>query len=318
MWRLIVQHEGIPLRNFAVRFADFEERTMKLRFKSLVTVIMVGAMPLTPAHAQSAAGWKALHYATQNVWSCNIVQPYPGFDDGFIRPTLELRFDHKGEEPNLSGSYTEEFKQYGPNGSVASANYNFGAHVFESPEEGTGIYLESATLALVEHHLDRPFAWLPKQSWIRFRILAGDNGDSYRITGDDADGASYTCSTQRSTATNNLANSSPVAANHQAAIDGVDEKRSDLQYIIDRIGREFEAASDYVKNGPQDGACEQGHLIQADLDRANADILYISDKMTNSAYSDAERSAWATERDALRGEFHTAYEGAMLMLTKFC
>lgn len=48
-------------------------------------------------------------------------------------------------------------------------------------------------------------------------------------------------------------------------------------------------------------------------------MLYISDKMTNSAYTDAERSAWATEREALHSEFlHPAYDGAMVMLTKFC
>ncbi len=281
---------------------------MKALFRSIGAGVMVWTAWVTPAHAQSAAGWKALHYAAQNNWSCSGIQPYPGFEDGYIRPQLELHFDHKGEEQNLTGSFTESFRQYGPNGTVSSADYNFAAHVFDSPQEGTGIYLEQGHLARINRDLDRPFAWLLRQSWIRFQIVPGDNGAPYRITGVDADGANYTCSAVTA-----------ASANQVAAISLAEAKLTELHKTFDSVLEELGAARFYYQQGNmREQTCEAARSAQTELERAGNQMREISRMMSGGAYNDADRANWARQLGSLQESLRDGNNAAMNYWSASC
>lgn len=262
---------------------------MKALFRSLGAAIMIWAASFTPAHAQGVAAWKALHYATQNTWFCNIVQPYPGFEDGFIRPKLELHFEPNGEQPKLTGTFTEQFQQYGANGSVASANYRFDAHVFDVPQEGTGIYVESSRLLGIGHDLDRPFAWQASQSWIRFLILPGENGAPYRITGTDGDGADYTC----------------VVSSR------LDRKLVDLHATFDSVVEELGAARYYYRQGNmREQACEAARSARRKLEQAGDEIREISIMISGSDYNDVDRANWAEQLETLQSSLRNGNNAA--------
>lgn len=276
---------------------------MKALFRSLGAGIMIWTASFTPAHAQSATAWKALHYAAQNVWFCNIVQPYPGFEDGFIRPKLELHFEPNGEQPKLTGTFTEQFQQYGANGSVASANYGFDAHVFDTPQEGTGIYVESSRLLGINRNLDRPLAWQASLSWIRFQILPGENGTPYRIIGTDGDGADYTCGV-----------GSPGSVRSP-----VESKLVNLHATLDSVVEELGAAHYYDQQGNmREQACQAARSAQNKLDQADNEIREISNMISSSDYNDADRANWAEQLGPLQSSIRDGKDAAMNYWSATC
>lgn len=276
---------------------------MQAQLKTIGMAVLIWTASFAPAHAQSAAAWQALHYAAQNEWFCDIVQPYPGFEDGFIRPQMELHFELNGEQTSLAGTYTEQFRQYGPNGSVAGANYAFAAHVFDSPEEGTGIYVESARLLGIIHDLDRPFAWQPTQSWIRLRILPGENGAPYQITGTDGDSANYTCAAR-----------SPAAARSP-----VEDKMTELHATLDSVVEELGAARYYIQQGNMRGqACEAARSARNKLERADNQIGEISSMIARSSYNEVDRANWAEQLGPLKESLRAANDAAMDYWSQTC
>ena len=281
---------------------------MKPLFKSLGAGIVIWMASLMPAHAQTAAGWKALHYAAQNSWFCTAVQAYPGFEDGFVRPTLELHFDIQGEEPHLTGNLTEHLKQFSGTGEAGSAKFKFGAHVFDSPQEGTGIYIESQTLVRINQELEPPFGWPDTGPWVRLQILTSPVGDPYRITGKDGDGASYTCSAIPS-----------VEANRLATVDRAEEELVDLHATLDSLVQELGAARYYYEQGHmREQACEASRSARNKLERAGNEIREISSMMSGSAFNDVDRANWAEQLGPLQESLRDGNNAAMNYWSATC
>lgn len=274
---------------------------MKALFRSLAAGVMIWMASLLPAHAQTAAGWKALHYAAQNSWFCTAEQAYPGFADGFVRPTLELHFDIEGDEPQLTGNLTEHLKQFSGTGEAGSAKFKFAAHVFDTPQEGTGIYIESQTLVRINQELEPPFGWPDTGPWVRLQILPGQIGDPYRIVGKDADGASYTCSVMPS-----------AEANRLATVDRAEEELVDLHATLASVVEELGAARNYYQQGNmREQACEASRSARNKLERAGNEIREISALMVGTAFNDVDRANWAEQLGPLQESLHTANDAAM-------